>query len=88
MTSKIWFSFYQKFNGKHGRSITGIQLDAVESLKTYHWPGNIRELENTIERAFVMESGNTITKASIPDSIIQNRHQSVEIPLGGNYVGP
>ncbi len=62
-------NFIQKFNRLHGRSILGIENDALEKLKKYSWPGNIRELENAIERAFVMELGNTISLRALPEQI-------------------
>jgi len=62
-------NFIQKFNRLHGREISGIKPDALEKLKRYSWPGNIRELENAIERAFVMELGNEISLKSLPEQI-------------------
>ncbi len=43
--------FLQMFNEKFGRSITGIEIKAVELLKRYTWSGNVRELRNMMERA-------------------------------------
>lgn len=61
--------FLQKFNATYGSKIQGVQEDAQELLMKYNWPGNIRELENVIEHAFVIESGSRISVASLPDSI-------------------
>ena len=61
--------FLLKFNGTYGSKIQGVADDAQELLMKYNWPGNIRELENVIEHAFVIESGSRITAASLPDSI-------------------
>lgn len=61
--------FIQKFNRLHGREIEGIESDALECLKKHSWPGNIRELENAIERAFVMELGNKISLQALPEQI-------------------
>lgn len=44
-------------NRKMGRSIKGISSEAMEALKAYNFPGNIRELENLIERAFILADG-------------------------------
>jgi PAS domain S-box-containing protein len=46
-----------KFNHKMGRKIETISKDTLEMLCGYHWPGNIRELENVIERAVITSSG-------------------------------
>jgi two-component system response regulator HydG len=39
------------------------------ALKKYHWPGNIRELENVIEHAFIIESGNRLSLVGLPEKI-------------------
>jgi DNA-binding NtrC family response regulator len=61
--------FMKRFSKAHGRSITGITPDALQLLKRYRWPGNIRELENVIERAFIVENGNEITAGSLPEAV-------------------
>jgi two-component system response regulator HydG len=61
--------FLLKFNGTYGSKIQGVAEEARELLMKYNWPGNIRELENVMEHAFVIESGSRITAASLPDSI-------------------
>ncbi len=61
--------FIRKFNQLHGRNIHGIEETALEALKKFSWPGNIRELENAIERAFVMELGEKISLQALPENI-------------------
>ncbi|MBX9779378.1 MAG: sigma 54-interacting transcriptional regulator [Chitinophagaceae bacterium] len=46
--------FLQKFCNAMGRTITGIETSTLQALMAYHWPGNIRELENVIERAVII----------------------------------
>lgn len=62
--------FIKKFNTAHSKRISGVAADALAALKKYQWPGNIRELENVIEHAFVLETSNVITLASLPESVL------------------
>ncbi len=63
-------NFIKKFNQAHSKRITGISADAMSILKKHDWPGNIRELENVIEHAFVLENSNVIGLASLPESML------------------
>ncbi|MGC2283455.1 MAG: sigma 54-interacting transcriptional regulator, partial [Candidatus Acidiferrales bacterium] len=49
--------FVQRVARKAGKTINMISSDTMESLQRYPWPGNIRELENVIERAVILSSG-------------------------------
>lgn len=51
-------TFLKRFDSKHGRSVTGFTERAIEALLAYQWPGNIRELENVIERGVIMAPAN------------------------------
>jgi len=53
--------FIKKHGSKNKKSITGISKDALSVLKDAHWRGNVRELENVIERAVLLCRGNEIT---------------------------
>jgi DNA-binding NtrC family response regulator len=61
--------FIDKFNQQHGKQIARLAPEAMELLRAHAWPGNIRELENVIEHAFVIESGNELTPDSLPESL-------------------
>ncbi len=63
-------TFIKKFNKLHSRRVIGMSPEAVSVMKKYDWPGNIRELENVIEHAFILETGNTLTLASLPESVL------------------
>ncbi|WP_430468393.1 sigma 54-interacting transcriptional regulator [Winogradskyella ouciana] len=52
--------FVDKFNRRYGKTIKFIADEAMYKLKDYDWPGNIRELENLIERAFILSSTETL----------------------------
>jgi DNA-binding NtrC family response regulator len=52
--------------GRTGKLVTHLDPEAVEALLAYDWPGNIRELENTIERAVVLADGPSVTLEDLP----------------------
>lgn len=62
--------FVNKFNSIHGKKLIGISPEAMSCLKKYQWPGNIRELENVMEYAFVLEPSNMITINSVPEKVL------------------
>lgn len=64
---ELALTFLQKFSKDHGKTIHGLDAECLELMKKYRWPGNIRELENVIERAFIIESSSVMTKSSLPD---------------------
>jgi two-component system response regulator PilR (NtrC family) len=61
--------FLAKYNEQMGKEITGISRQALELLEHYDWPGNIRELENVMERAVALEPTPAILSTSLPASI-------------------
>ena len=67
--------FVVKFAKKTGKPIKSISEKTLEKLRDYHWPGNIRELENIIERAVILSKGDSITLEDLPD--IGNRKNSI-----------
>lgn len=62
--------FIEKFNQKYKKSISKLTANGLQKFKKYDWPGNIRELQNIIERAVITSLGNTldISSFSFPDS--------------------
>lgn len=66
------------FNNVHNLNITGLTDDAMALMKSYAWPGNIRELRNVIEHAFIIESSDQIHISSLPESVKKSAGQSVE----------
>ncbi|MBX7232687.1 MAG: sigma-54 dependent transcriptional regulator [Bdellovibrionales bacterium] len=83
------YYFIRKFNRKHSRIMSGFTPEALKALKSYRWPGNIRELENVIERAFIIESDAQISLKSLPENIqeIRDSHEG-EVSFPKGYSGP
>lgn len=79
--------FIRKFNRKLNRQLRGIQPEAMALLKAYRWPGNIRELENVIERSFIMENGVMISDRSLPE-VVTEASDGVDFDLPQHYSGP
>ncbi len=61
--------FLNKFNVLNKRKVAGVSPEAMNVLLNYHWPGNVRQLENAIERAFVLGLGETIELDDLPTEI-------------------
>jgi two-component system response regulator AtoC len=70
--------FMKKHGQSLGKNIAGIAPKALEVLINYKWYGNVRELENTIERAIVLADGETIELENLPHDI-QNFQERVEV---------
>ncbi len=58
--------FVQKFNTRLKKSVAGIEPDAMDKLLAYSWPGNIRELENVMERAILFCDGPKVRVCDLP----------------------
>ena len=61
--------FLDKFSQEHGKSIKRISTPAIDMLASYHWPGNVREMENALERAVLMCDGQVIHAHHLPPSL-------------------
>jgi len=61
--------FIEKFSKKMGKEITGLSGDAKTLLLKFHFPGNIRELENMLERTIALLKGNVIQAEDLPEEI-------------------
>jgi two-component system, NtrC family, response regulator HydG len=65
---------------KYGRSLS-VTPEAADLFLSYSWPGNIRELENLLERLYVLTPGGSISVESLPDELRKiNNHVDLELP--------
>jgi two-component system, NtrC family, response regulator AtoC len=60
------YHFLRRYSQENGKSVVGISEDAMTLLRAYSWPGNIRELENTIERAVTLSNQAMLTPEDLP----------------------
>jgi two-component system response regulator PilR (NtrC family) len=82
--------FLKKYSTAAQKSILRISRESLDALKAFEWPGNVRQLENTIERAVAMETGNELridldadrprARAAAASS---NGHSSPDVPSDG-----
>jgi two-component system, NtrC family, response regulator AtoC len=63
------FHFLERYKEKTGRFVAGISKEALRALVNYEWLGNVRELENAIERAVIIASGRQIELDDLPEAI-------------------
>ena len=66
--------FIARFNQVQGKTVAGIEPEALSLLMAHDWPGNIRELENIIEHAFILCDHGLITMAHLPRELLLRDH--------------
>jgi len=61
--------FMKKYSRELGKPVTEISPEAVTLMSNYDWPGNVREIQNIIERAILITEGTTVREESLPDAV-------------------
>ena len=76
--------FLGELKQPEGKNITGVDAECLEVLKSYRWPGNVRQLRNVIERALIVSRGPLITVADLPPDMKRTTgsSSSFELRLG------
>jgi DNA-binding NtrC family response regulator len=69
-------SFASQFSAKTNKKMVSIDTEFLHKLETYHWPGNIRELKNIIERSVILVNGETLTADLLP---YEMQHQTDKV---------
>ncbi len=69
--------FVRKSNEKRRRGITGISNEALDLLSAYDWPGNVRQLENIVERMVILRSDGEISADDVPRKVRQGNGRSL-----------
>ena len=73
----------KKYNRTMGRNVNGISASAVKFFLSYGWPGNVREMENLIQRAIILEETDTVREETVKGLIFNN---TVQAEHGGSGV--
>ncbi len=73
--------FLRRICEENGVPFKGVRPDAMEILMRHTWPGNIRELKNTIERIAIMNRSGSITSAMIPENIVEEAKKNRPLPV-------
>ena len=81
------YYFLRHYSEKSGKYISGISPEALRILQSCEWPGNVRQLENTIERAVALETTQNIQLERLPDTVCK-RTQSLEGEIFSLPEGP
>ncbi|MAE73811.1 MAG: DNA-binding response regulator [Bdellovibrionaceae bacterium] len=83
----LFHHFMEVYNSSRNRNLSGISNDALEQLYNHDWPGNIRELENLVERITILRGEGEVRLIDLPDKYRKNNRTSVvsaaEIPETG-----
>jgi len=76
--------FVEKFSAEAGKHLAGVHPDAMEVLKNYEWPGNIRELRNSVERAVILCDGDLVLREHLPPDMAGRapERQVFKVPYG------
>jgi DNA-binding NtrC family response regulator len=73
--------FLKKLSKELQKDISDIHPQAKEALKQYSWPGNIRELENLLERAYILETSDVLTPESFPTELFEKEASSTVLSM-------
>jgi DNA-binding NtrC family response regulator len=80
-------SFIEKFSRDSRRSVQGFDREAMDALVAFDWPGNIRELENLVERMVILKGNGIVTLQDLPEkyrsTVRSPRVESVPLPSDG-----
>lgn len=79
----LFHYFMDLFNQERATKLTGVTPDAMAILTAYAWPGNIRELENLVERLAILKGGGLIDVADLPE-----KYRAVQPGAGATFADP
>jgi DNA-binding NtrC family response regulator len=62
--------FLQRYATDAGKKLVRIEEEAIEAITSYSWPGNVRQLENAIQRAVVLAEGDSVRRCDLPPEVL------------------
>ena len=74
---------FQRARERHGLPQARLSAGALQRLIAYRWPGNVRQLENMLERLLVLSPSDLITESDLPEELQANRHR-LRQPVAGS----
>jgi two-component system response regulator HydG/two-component system response regulator AtoC len=74
--------YIRYFNKRFNREVEGFSAEAIAHLRQHDWPGNIRELRNLIEAAFVNLNGRRISYVDLPEAFRSGLERTQSLPTG------
>ena len=74
-------AFLKRYDAQAGRNISGFSDAASEALRAYDWPGNVRQLQNEIQRAVLMCDGNTVEEKDLSVMSVANAKDNPDLTL-------
>ena len=85
--SLMAYHFLRRFSRKNNRLLEGFDPEVLDVFQRYNWPGNIRELQNVVERGVILSRGPLITLAELPERLV-GRPGSPGGDAAGGEAGP
>ena len=73
--------FLKKLKQRHEKNIHSVHPQVLQAFKNYPWPGNIRELENLMERACILETSDVLTPESFPAGLFETGNAHAVLPV-------
>jgi transcriptional regulator with PAS, ATPase and Fis domain len=77
--------FIKVISAERGKKVDGLSEEAMKQIMQYHWPGNIRELRNVIERAIALTRSKDIRPEDLPEEILCRDHGVECLPVGMTF---
>ncbi len=74
-------TFLSRMNTLYNKHIQGIDRQVISALSRYQWPGNIREMEHIVERAYILENGPVLSSESFPNDIFTEDAHRIPLPV-------